>query len=202
MCVDCYPDDGKGFSIVAYKLASDRTDAGPDSFGRRLRDDCVALAAVALVQVSALNDSLLQRGEVARADPAVVGRLDGIRMIGTGSFDIVTPAYMKELEEAERQERERAAHAAPAARVSTPAQAARLGQSDSAAPPGIAADVACNLAMLLARSLKKNPRALAQELQTLLSADPKSPVAEISIAGAGFLALEQDICEGGDAKER
>jgi len=56
-------------------------------------------------------------------------------------------------------------------------------------PAGIAADVACNLAMLLAKSLRKNPRQLAQELQALLSADPQGPIAEMSIAGAGFLNL-------------
>ena len=49
--------------------------------------------------------------------------------------------------------------------------------------------MACNLAMLLAKPLRKNPRQLAQELQALLSADPQGPIAEISIAGAGFLNL-------------
>ena len=56
-------------------------------------------------------------------------------------------------------------------------------------PAEIAADVACNLAMVLAKLLKKNPRALAQELQALLMADPKGPLASVSIAGAGFLNL-------------
>src|SRR5258708_6366877 len=54
-------------------------------------------------------------------------------------------------------------------------------------PAGIEADVACNIAMLLAKPLQKAPRALAQELlKTLLSAKPDF-IESISIAGAGFL---------------
>ncbi|WP_153111975.1 arginine--tRNA ligase [Propionivibrio limicola] len=46
-------------------------------------------------------------------------------------------------------------------------------------------DFACNLAMQLARALKRNPRELAQ---LLLSEIPKSPfVAKTEIAGAGFI---------------
>ena len=46
-------------------------------------------------------------------------------------------------------------------------------------------DFACNLAMQLARAMKRNPRELAQ---LLLSEIPSSPfVAKIEIAGAGFI---------------
>ena len=46
-------------------------------------------------------------------------------------------------------------------------------------------DFACNLAMQLARAMKRNPRELAQ---LLLSEIPKSPfVAKTEIAGAGFI---------------
>ena len=46
-------------------------------------------------------------------------------------------------------------------------------------------DFACNLAMQLARAMKRNPRELAQ---LLLSEIPQSPfVAKVEIAGAGFL---------------
>ncbi len=53
-------------------------------------------------------------------------------------------------------------------------------------PAGIEADVACNLALLLAKPLRKSPRALAEELRKTL--EKSLPVVErISIAGAGFL---------------
>ena len=54
-------------------------------------------------------------------------------------------------------------------------------------PAEIPADAACNIALLLAKPLKKSPRAIAQELQTLLGADADGPIAGITIAGAGFL---------------
>jgi len=48
-------------------------------------------------------------------------------------------------------------------------------------------DYACNAAMVLARALKKNPREIAQQLQSAL---PPSPhVARHEIAGAGFINL-------------
>jgi len=53
-------------------------------------------------------------------------------------------------------------------------------------PLEIEADAACNLALLLAKPLKKSPRALAQELQKCLSQGTPL-VEEITIAGAGFL---------------
>jgi arginyl-tRNA synthetase len=53
-------------------------------------------------------------------------------------------------------------------------------------PAGIEADLACNIALLLAKSLKKQPRALAQELQALLLKS-EGWKEDITIAGAGFL---------------
>jgi arginyl-tRNA synthetase len=53
-------------------------------------------------------------------------------------------------------------------------------------PAGIEADVACNLALLLAKPLKKSPRALAEELRKAVDGS-LSKVDGTSIAGAGFL---------------
>ena len=53
-------------------------------------------------------------------------------------------------------------------------------------PPGIEADVACNLALLLAKPLKKSPRALAEDLLKTLDGS-LDMVEALSIAGAGFL---------------
>jgi len=53
-------------------------------------------------------------------------------------------------------------------------------------PAGIEADVACNLALLMAKPLKKSPRVLAEELKICLSGALKD-IEEITIAGAGFL---------------
>jgi arginyl-tRNA synthetase len=53
-------------------------------------------------------------------------------------------------------------------------------------PAGIEADMACNLALLLAKPLKKSPRALAEELRKALEGTI-ADIGEISIAGAGFL---------------
>ena len=55
-----------------------------------------------------------------------------------------------------------------------------------APPSGIAGDVACNLALLLAKTLKKSPRIVAAELQTILQ-NSGGPVSDVQIAGAGFL---------------
>lgn len=52
-------------------------------------------------------------------------------------------------------------------------------------PPGIKADAACNLAMLLAKLLKKSPREVAQALLQELQSGPL--IESITIAGAGFL---------------
>lgn len=53
-------------------------------------------------------------------------------------------------------------------------------------PPGIDADLACNAALILAKSLKKPPRVIAQNLQILLS-KYQDLSEEVTIAGAGFL---------------
>jgi arginyl-tRNA synthetase len=53
-------------------------------------------------------------------------------------------------------------------------------------PAGIEADVACNLALLLAKPLKKSPRALAEELRKTVDGS-LSQVGGTTIAGAGFL---------------
>src|SRR4051794_30737037 len=54
-------------------------------------------------------------------------------------------------------------------------------------PPGaIEADLACNLALLLAKPLRKSPRLLAEDLKKTL--DGSLPLVEdITIAGAGFV---------------
>ncbi len=55
-------------------------------------------------------------------------------------------------------------------------------------PPGeIEADAACNLPLVLAKPLKKNPRAVAQEIQKAIEAAATPLVDSITIAGAGFL---------------
>ncbi|HET7412255.1 MAG TPA: arginine--tRNA ligase [Pararhizobium sp.] len=48
-------------------------------------------------------------------------------------------------------------------------------------------DVATNAAMVLAKPLGTNPRALAEEISTALRADPD--VAEVSVAGPGFINM-------------
>lgn len=52
-------------------------------------------------------------------------------------------------------------------------------------PAGIEADAACNLAMLLAKPLKKSPRMIAQALAAELKGG--ALLSEVTIAGAGFL---------------
>jgi len=54
-------------------------------------------------------------------------------------------------------------------------------------PQGIRADAACNLAMVLAKTLKKSPRDVAQALQKELEGGPL--ISSITIAGAGFLNI-------------
>ena len=48
-------------------------------------------------------------------------------------------------------------------------------------------DFACNLALQLAKRLKKNPRQLAEQLIAALPADPR--VAKLEVAGAGFINI-------------
>jgi arginyl-tRNA synthetase len=52
-------------------------------------------------------------------------------------------------------------------------------------------DVACNIAMQIAKPLKKNPREIAQALVAAVSADPAKGdlIASIDIAGPGFINL-------------
>lgn len=55
-------------------------------------------------------------------------------------------------------------------------------------------DVACNIAMQLARPLKKNPRELAQQLVAAVMAQPAATglIDAIDIAGPGFINLRLD----------
>ena len=57
--------------------------------------------------------------------------------------------------------------------------------------PKVAAhgDLACNIAMQLAKSLKRNPRELAQAIVSALAADASSPIESAAIAGPGFINL-------------
>jgi len=48
-------------------------------------------------------------------------------------------------------------------------------------------DFACNLALQLAKRLKRNPRQLAEQLAAALPADPQ--VAKLEVAGAGFINI-------------
>ena len=52
-------------------------------------------------------------------------------------------------------------------------------------------DIACTVAMQLARSLKKNPREIAQQIVAALKADPNSEalIKTIEIAGPGFINI-------------
>jgi arginyl-tRNA synthetase len=50
-------------------------------------------------------------------------------------------------------------------------------------------DLASNLAMKLARPLRRAPMAIAEALAAALRAEPGSPVAEVSVAAPGFLNL-------------
>lgn len=54
-------------------------------------------------------------------------------------------------------------------------------------PAGIEAELACNIALLLAKPMRKNPRVIAQELQALLAKATGEKVESVSIAGAGFV---------------
>ena len=56
-------------------------------------------------------------------------------------------------------------------------------------PKNIPADLATNIAMILAKQMKTNPRVIATELAKLLTEAPGSSIAAAEIAGAGFLNL-------------
>jgi arginyl-tRNA synthetase len=76
-------------------------------------------------------------------------------------------------------------------------------------PAGIDADIACNIALILAKPLKKAPRAIAQELQKTLETSLPDLIEAITIAGAGFLnfrwsagALRQELQSVLDQRQR
>ena len=50
-------------------------------------------------------------------------------------------------------------------------------------------DIACNIAMQIAKSLKKNPRELAQLIVASLLAEPDDVIASAEIAGPGFINI-------------
>ena len=50
-------------------------------------------------------------------------------------------------------------------------------------------DLSCNVAMQIARSLKQNPRAIAQNIIAVLLAEPEDIVERAEIAGPGFINL-------------
>ncbi len=56
-------------------------------------------------------------------------------------------------------------------------------------PKGIACDLACNIALLIAKPLKLAPRAVAQELATLIETRLCDYIKKVDIAGAGFLNI-------------
>ena len=74
-----------------------------------------------------------------------------------------------------------------------------LAPADAALPavtferPKVAAhgDLACNIAMQVAKALKSNPRELAQKIVAAVQADPRATaiVAQAEIAGPGFINL-------------
>jgi arginyl-tRNA synthetase len=59
-------------------------------------------------------------------------------------------------------------------------------------PPGIEADLASNLPLILSKSLKKSPKIVAAELQNILSSD-KNLFESVAIAGAGFLNFKVSL---------
>jgi arginyl-tRNA synthetase len=56
-------------------------------------------------------------------------------------------------------------------------------------PKNIGADLACNIAMVLAKQLKTNPRKLAEELVPVIKNGLADYISNVEIAGAGFLNL-------------
>jgi len=56
-------------------------------------------------------------------------------------------------------------------------------------PAGIDADMACNIAMLLSKPLRKAPRQIAEELKKILES-AGGPLQAVTIAGAGFLNFQ------------
>lgn len=60
-------------------------------------------------------------------------------------------------------------------------------------PAGIESDIACNLAMHLSKTLRKPPRAIAEELKGILNATGGELVDSVTIAGAGFLNFQLNL---------
>lgn len=50
-------------------------------------------------------------------------------------------------------------------------------------------DIACNIAMQIAKPLKRNPRELAQQIVAELLAEPDTIIASVEIAGPGFINI-------------
>lgn len=57
-------------------------------------------------------------------------------------------------------------------------------------PKNINSDLACNIAMLLSKQLKENPRKIAEEILLLVTKSLSKYVSKVEIAGAGFLNFE------------
>ena len=57
-------------------------------------------------------------------------------------------------------------------------------------PKNIGSDLACNVAMLLAKQTKSNPRKIAEELSVLIAKALSKYISKVEIAGAGFLNFE------------
>jgi arginyl-tRNA synthetase len=56
-------------------------------------------------------------------------------------------------------------------------------------PKGLAGDLASNLAMLSAKPLGKNPRALADELVAIINSTPSEIIGHAAVAGPGFVNI-------------
>lgn len=63
------------------------------------------------------------------------------------------------------------------------------GYSLEEPPKNFGADLATNVAMLCAKQLKTNPRAIAQELSDRITSSLATYISKVEIAGAGFLNL-------------
>jgi arginyl-tRNA synthetase len=57
-------------------------------------------------------------------------------------------------------------------------------------PKNIGSDLACNIAMLLAKQAKSNPRKIAEELVPLIAKSLSKYISKVEIKGAGFLNFE------------
>ena len=94
VCVGDDADHGECVS-VALELAVDGALIGPDGFGGGLGDDGGFGSAVVFVERAAFDDALLQSGEVAGTDPAIVCQLAFVVGLA-GDDDSVYPAFTGE----------------------------------------------------------------------------------------------------------